>query len=199
MNDRTQALLELTRTMDDATLMQLTNYAQFLLWQRDYSPTLANHAAQAWHISLIDQFKLARISASNDSNGMEVALGVAIADGQPCSSIFAHPPLSGEAIIAYTQALPVDIKSPELCFSIAIRDGAEIASDNLVAFRVRVNGGRLWAQHTNLKRWQSFKVPLPIDPGSVVSIELCTEAIAEHRFTWAAWGEPMIVGMKDKG
>ena len=31
MNDRTQALLELTRTMDDATLMQLTNYAQFLL------------------------------------------------------------------------------------------------------------------------------------------------------------------------
>jgi hypothetical protein len=42
-------------------------------------------------------------------------------------------------------------------------------------------------------------VPLPIDPGSVVSIELCTEAIGEHRFTWAAWGEPMIVGMKDKG
>lgn len=199
MNNRTQALLELARTMDDAALTQLTNYAQFLLWQRDYSPTLATHAAQEWQVSLIDQFKLARISASGNSNGMEVSMGIAMAGDETRPSILAHPPLLGEAIIAYTQTLPVAVKSPQLRFSIAIRDGAQMAANNLVAFRVRVNGWRLWSTHTNVQRWQSFSVPLPIDPGSVVSIELCTEAIGEHRFTWAAWGEPMIVGMKVEG
>lgn len=199
MNKQTQALIELTRSMDEAALAKLTDYARFLLWQRDQVAVPSIPSAQVWQVSLIDQFKQARVSASGNANGMDVSLGIAVAGSESRASILAHPPVLGEAIVSYTQALPLDVTSPHLRFSVAIRDGAQMAADNLVAFRVRMNGWRVWSTHTNVQQWQTFDVPLPIDPGSVISLELCTEAIGEHRFTWAVWGEPVILGLKGEG
>ena len=94
-------------------------------------------------------------------------------------------------------------ESPGTCIPIPRRGGticvqwptgAGIADDNLVAFRVRVNGYRVWSAHTNARRWEEADIALPVEPGGVAAIEFRTEALGDHRYTWAAWAQPRVIG-----
>ena len=81
-----------------------------------------------------------------------------------------------------------------LGLAIGIRDGSEIAENNLVAFGVKMNGLRVWGQQTNERRWIEADIPLDLMAGDMVRFEFTTEALARHEWTWAVWGGPELTG-----
>ncbi len=148
-----------------------------------------------WRADLIDLFPSAIVAASAPgTSGLDAHLGLATAGGVERAAFFAHPPVRGECVITLSLSIPADAGNLRLRFGYGIRDGAEIADDNLVAFRVRANGYRVWSAHTNVRRWEEADIALPVEAGSVVAIEFRTEALGDHRYTWAAWAQPRVIG-----
>ena len=114
--------------------------------------------------------------------------------GEIRPALWAHPPLVGQTVIEYHAPVPQGVSQVQLRLAIGIRDGAEIAPDNLVAFGVKVNGLRVWGQQSNAQTWQEAKIPLDLVSGDVARIEFTTEALGSHQWTWAVWGEPELEG-----
>jgi hypothetical protein len=114
--------------------------------------------------------------------------------GEIRPALWAHPPLVGQTVIEYHAPVPQGVSQLQLRLAIGIRDGAEIAPDNLVAFGVKVNGLRVWGQQSNAQTWQEAKIPLDVVSGDMARIEFTTEALGSHQWTWAVWGEPELEG-----
>ena len=89
--------------------------------------------------------------------------------------------------------IPAGLHDLRLRFSIGIRDGAQ-AEDRLVAFRVRVDGWQMWSRAAWPIRWEPVEVPLPHQAGNILRLTFATDGLGEHKFAWAAWGEPVLVG-----
>lgn len=189
-------LITRLRGLGEEDLARTSAFIDFLAWQRRRAQDAAADAdPRVWRADLIDLFPNAAIAASApDTSGLDAHLGLAIAGGVERAAFFAHPPLRGECVISLRLPIPADTAALRLRFGYGIRDGAGIADDNLVAFRVRVNGYRLWSAHTNARRWEEADIALPVEPGSVAAIEFRTEALGDHRYTWAAWAQPRVVG-----
>ena len=147
-----------------------------------------------WSFSLIENFKQAAIQASDNPAGMDVKMAPAIVGGISQPALWAHPPLAGRAVLEYHIPIPQQISEVRLRLAIGIRDGAEITDENLVAFNVRVNGLRVWGQQTNVQHWQSAAIPLDVESGDVIRLELTTETLGRHEWTWAVWGQPELIG-----
>jgi hypothetical protein len=169
----------------------LTKYIEFLQWQEAQNQAAA---ATDWSFSFIEAFKTATIQASQDEAGMDVKMALATVGGQSQPALWAHPPLAGQAVIEYYVPIPQQVSHLQLRLAIGIRDGAEISEDNLVAFGVRVNGLRVWGQQTNAQTWQAAEIPLNVLAGDVARIEFTTEALGNHQWTWAVWGNPEFSG-----
>ncbi|MBX7213374.1 MAG: hypothetical protein K1X39_05100 [Thermoflexales bacterium] len=171
------------------------HFIDFLAWQRRQRSDGGIADPGLWREDLLDLFSPQSVSASTgDAAGLEAHLGMAIADGVERAALFAHPPVRGECVIALRVAIPAGLRDPRLRVGFGLRDGAGIADDNLVAFRIRVNGYRVWSAHTNARRWEDIDLALPVEAGNMAAIELRTEALGNHRYTWAAWAQPRVLG-----
>lgn len=189
------AVIERLRSLGDDDLALTSDYVDFLRWQRRQMADASVDDPRVWREDLLDLFKDALVAASGtDASGLEARLGMAVAGGVERPALFAHPPVRGECVITLRVGIPATARNPRLRFEYGIRDGAGIAEDNLVAFRVRVNGYRVWSSHTNARRWEEAELSLPVEPGSVAAIEFRTEALGDHRYTWAAWARPRALG-----
>lgn len=190
------SLIARLRGLGEEDLARANDFVAFLAWQRRQSlDASAANDPRMWRTDLIDLFPGAIVAASTaDGTGLDAHLGLAIAGGLERASLFAHPPLRGECIISMQLPIPDGAGAVRLRFGYGIRDGAGIAEDNLVAFRVRVNGYRVWSAHTNARRWEEADIALPVQAGSVAAIEFRTEALGDHRYTWAAWAQPRVIG-----
>jgi hypothetical protein len=102
--------------------------------------------------------------------------------------------LVGQAVIEYHVPAPHQVSHLRLRLAFGIRDGAEIAADNLVAFSVRVNGLRVWGKQSNAQTWQEADIPLTVTSGDILRVEFRTEVLGHHQWTWAVWGAPELVG-----
>jgi hypothetical protein len=170
---------------------KVADYVAFLQWQEAQAQAAT---VQAWSFSFVEAFKEAAIYASQDAAGMDVKLAPAVVGGETRPALWAHPPLVGQAVIEYHVPVLSQVGEVRLRLAIGIRDGAEIAPDNLVAFSVRVNGLRVWGRQSNTQTWQEAEIPLELIAGDMVRVEFATEVLNSHQWTWAVWGEPELRG-----
>ena len=134
------------------------------------------------------------MQATGDPAGMDVKMASASVGGENKPVLWAHPPVSGKAVIEFYVPVPQPVQNLRLRFAVGIRDGSEIAADNLVAFGVKMNGVRMWGTQTNRLSWQHVEIPLNIIPGDIVRFEFTTETLGSHEWTWAVWGSPELTG-----
>ena len=170
---------------------RLAEYVTFLQWCEEQQRA---HELRGWSFSLIEAFKTAGVHSSQDPAGMDVKLAPATVGQESLPALWAHPPVVGQALIEYHIPIPQHIQQVRLKLAYGIRDGAEIAEDTLVAFGVRVNGVRAWGQQTNTQQWQATDIPLDLSSGDITRLELTTETLGSHEWTWAVWGQPELVG-----
>jgi len=130
-----------------------------------------------------------------DQAGMDVKLAPATVGNQSRAALWAHPPLAGQAVVEFHVPVPETIRDIRLHLAIGIRDGADIAADNLVAFSVKLNGLRVWGHQSNAQIWQPFTIALDLVSGDIARVAFCTEALNRHEWTWAVWGEPELTGI----
>jgi hypothetical protein len=100
----------------------------------------------------------------------------------------------GQAIIEYCVPIPQQVNEIQLRLAVGIRDGAQIAEEDLVAFSVRVNGLRVWGTQSAAQSWQAVTIPLTLPVGDIARFEFTTEILGSHRWTWAVWGQPELSG-----
>jgi hypothetical protein len=177
-------------SLSPASQAKLAEFVAFLHWQESQGQP----AAAGWSFSFIEAFKEAAVYATENRGGMDVQMAPASVGGETRPALWAHPPLSGQAVIEYHVPAPSQVTQLRLRLAYGIRDGAEIAPDNLVAFSVRVNGLRVWGQQSNAQSWQEVDLPLAVTGGDMLRLEFRTEVLGSHRWTWAVWGAPELVG-----
>lgn len=190
MNDLS-SLFEQIKQLSGDSQTQLAKYVAFLQWQE---ARLAQPSATRWSFSFIEAFKQASSQATIDPAGMDIKMAPAVVGEQSRPALWAHPPVTGQAVIEYYVPIPAQVSDIRLDLAFGIRDGAQIAEDNLVAFGVKVNGMRVWGQQSNARVWQEVAVPLTLTAGDVVRVEFTTEALSRHEWTWAVWGNPELTG-----
>jgi len=153
----------------------------------------ADATSNRWSFDFIEHFGEAKVSAQRDKNGMEVQVGEATCDQVTRPALWEHPPLTGAAIISYAVPIPPHLRALKLKFFIGIRDGSQLPNDRYVAFRVIVNGWKLWSAVKNSRGWDEYTVAMPELASDVARIEFQTDGLGDHRWNWAVWGEPKLI------
>ncbi len=190
MTDLTE-LIEQIKQLAPDNQAKLADYVAFLHWLE----TQAEAASiKNWSFNFIEAFKEAAVYATQKAGGMDVKMAPAVVGGESRPALWAHPPLAGQAVIEYHVPVPQGVKQLRLRLAFGIRDGAEIAEDNLVAFTVKLNGLRVWGQQSNTQSWQEVTIPLDLPAGDIARLAFTTEALNQHQWTWAVWGEPELSG-----
>ncbi len=156
--------------------------------------THAGGDAAAWCFDFLENFSEATVAASRDPAGMEVQVGDATCAGTTLHALWEHPPVTGSCIVGFLVPVPTGLRSVKLKFSIGIRDGAELPADRFVAFRVLVNGWKLWSTVKNSHAWEEHIVQMPQLGSDVVRIEFVTDGLGHHEWDWAVWGLPRLEG-----
>lgn len=173
--------------LNDAQLECVRAYAESLLHDGEAS-------AQRWSFDFIEQFAQAKISAQRERAGMEVQVADAACGGVTKRALWEHPPLSGAALVSYAVPIPPHLRALKLRFFTGIRDGSELPHDRYVAFRVMVNGWKLWSAVKNSRVWEEHVVAMPESSSDVLRVEFQTDGLGDHRWNWAVWGEPKLIG-----
>ena len=175
------------------------DYIAFLQWRANQSRGgIGEEQARAWRLVLLEHLGEAAIGATRDPAGMEVKGAEATVGGETRPALWQHPPVNGESTIEFHIPVPAGLKDLHLRFAIGIRDGAN-AFDRLVAFRVRVDGWQVWSQAAWPTAWRAFQVALPFHAGDMLRIAFVTDGLGDHKWAWAVWGEPELVGLEDGG
>jgi hypothetical protein len=170
----------------------LAGYVKFLRWQDEQKQRAE---LPDWSFSFIEAFHEATVHASLKPGGMDVKLAPATVGGESQPALWAHPPVAGQTIIEYYVPIPKQVRHIHLRLAVGIRDGAQISENNLVAFGVKMNGLRVWGLQFNDTSWHTLKLPLTVAVGDIVRFEFTTEALGSHKWTWAVWGNPELIGM----
>ncbi|MCB0211174.1 MAG: hypothetical protein KDJ52_17680 [Anaerolineae bacterium] len=184
-------LFEQIQQLSEASRAKLADYVTFLQWQEARK---AQKGARSWSFSFVESFKQAAVQATVDKAGMDIKMALATVGGESRPALWAHPPLIGQAVLEYYVPIPKHIRHVHLRTGFGIRDGAQIAEDNLVAFGVKVNGMRVWGQQSHARIWQEVTIPLTLVAGDIMRFEFTTEALGSHEWTWAVWGNPELEG-----
>ncbi len=184
-------LIEKIEQLSPENQAQLAKYVEFLAWQEAQQKLVDT---PGWSFSFIEAFKEAAVSATENSGGLDVQMAPATVGGTNRPALWAHPPVSGKAVIEYYVPVPQQVTDVHLNLAIGIRDGAQVSENNLVAFGVRINGIRAWGKQSNEQSWQSYSIPLNITAGDMIRFEFTTEALGNHQWTWAVWGNPELTG-----
>ena len=142
--------------------------------------------ASAWAFDFIENFGEASHA------GMEIKVADATCAGITRRSLWEHPPMSGSASVGYLVPIPSSVHQVKMKFSIGIRDGAELPPDRYVAFRVLVNGWKLWSEVKSSREWQTHEIKMPQLSSDLARIEFVTDGLGDNRWNWAVWGEPRL-------
>lgn len=185
MNEREQ-LNELLPRLDEAQITRVRAFAQALLKTNQRTD-------EGWTFDFVEEFNQAKVSAQRDRAGMEVKAENAVCAGVIKPAVWEHPPLSGAAILSYAVPIPPHLRALKLKFYVGIRDGSQLPPDRYIAFRVVVNGWKLWSAVKNSRGWDEYTVTMPELASDVARIEFQTDGLGDHRWNWAVWGEPRLV------
>ncbi len=154
----------------------------------------ANTRGGEWHFDFIANFRDASVAATRDPAGMEVKVAEATCAGVTRPALWEHPPVSGSVSVSYLVPIPPGLRDVKLTFAVGIRDGAELPRDRLIAFRVIVNGWKLWSTVKNAHTWEEHAVEMPQLESNLARIEFVTDGLGDNRWNWAVWGEPRLEG-----
>jgi hypothetical protein len=172
------------------------DYIAFLQWREVQARQDPGETpTRTWHLSFLEHLSEAAIRATRDPGGMEVKGAEATVGGEAKPALWQHPPVNGESVVEFHVPIPAGMKNLHLRFAIGIRDGAS-AADRLVAFRVRIDGWQVWSQAAWPTTWRSFEVGLPLHAGDVLRIAFATDGLGDHKWAWAVWGEPELIGLE---
>lgn len=144
--------------------------------------------ALAWSFDFLTNFD------ETTRTGMEIKVAEAICAGVARSALWEHPPVTGSASVGYLVPVPNGLRQIKLRFAIGIRDGAELPADRYVAFRIIVNGWKLWSTVKNSHAWEEHEIKMPQLSSDVARIEFITDGLGNNRWNWAVWGEPRLEG-----
>jgi hypothetical protein len=177
-----------------ADLAQVRDYVAFLRWRSEAaSQGIAETTMRPWRFSLLEAFGGAGVRANRDPAGMEVKIAEAIVGGDRRPALWQHPPVDGESLIEFHVPVPTGLNNLRLRTAMGIRAGAQ-AGDRLVAFRVRVDGRQVWSRAAWPAAWKPVEIALPFHAGDVLRLALVTDALGDHQWAWAVWGEPELAG-----
>lgn len=187
--------------LNEQSLTQLSQYISYLKWQEEMWHSLLDDEiatdpdqALLWQYDFVEAFPAARKVATRTPEMLEIKTGIASCGMVQQMALWEHPPVTGSAVCEYTVAVPPDLNAVKLRFAVGIRDGALMEGDNMCAFRVFVNGVRLWSITKQTNAWERYMLDLPSLSGQDMVIQFMTDGLGDNRWNWAVWGEPLLLG-----
>ena len=194
--DTQDELQQVLADLSPADRERVREYVAFLRWRAQRNAAEAEETGRVecpWRFNFLEHFSEAEVRASRGAGGMEVKIAETAVGNESRPALWMHPPLAGEATVEYHVPVPAGLRDLRLRFAIGVREGAR-AADQLVAFRVRVDGWQVWSRAAWPATWQPFEIALPFQAGNVLRLTFATDALGSHQFAWAVWGEPELVG-----
>ncbi len=195
------AILRRIRDLSEQSLTQLSQYISYLKWQEELWHSLLDQEEEsssewrlAWQYDFLEHFPEATLEATRTPDLMEVKVGPATCGMVQQNALWQHPPVVGSGVCEYQLQVPPHIERLRLRFAVGIRDGALMEDDNLCAFRVHVNGVRVWSTTKQSNEWERFTVDLPNLAGQEAVVQFMTDGLGDARWNWAVWGEPQLLG-----
>ena len=192
------AIIRRLYDLSEESLTQLSTYIAFLKWQEEQWRSIVGDEERpdlevVWQYDFIEHFDDASKAGTVTEQGMEIKVGPAQCGMVQKMALWQHPPLKGEAVVEYQPTIPPDVDVLQLRFAIGVRDGAILSEDNPVGFRIRLNGRRIWSRVKHTNTWEYFIVDLPTLAGTTPTIQFITDALGNHHWKWAVWGEPQLL------
>jgi hypothetical protein len=200
------AVIRRISDLSEQSLLQLSQYISYLKWQEELWHSLLDDAEMdedadqrlIWQYDFLEAFPKARQAATRRPDLMEIKVGPATCGMVQQNALWQHPPVAGSAVVEYQIHVPGDIDRLRMQFGVGIRDGALMEGDNLCAFRIFVNGMRLWSTTKQSTQWERYLIDLPMVAGQDVVIQLATDALGDARWNWAVWAEPQLLGYRNE-
>jgi hypothetical protein len=213
--DLYESIVRRIADLSEESLQQLSQTIAFLKWQEEQwrewddddlrfdlgedeedFQALPVGRRSRWVYDLIEQFEQATVTATQSAQGMEVRVAAASCEREQRLSIWQHPPTAGASVVQYQLDVPADVARLRFRAKAGIRNGSLIAEspDNYVAFRLYVNGVRLWSAAKNSTTWDDVSVDLPTLAGQPITLQLVTDGLGDARWNWAVWGTPLLIG-----
>ena len=195
------AVIRRIRDLNEQSLLQLSQYVGYLKWQEELWQSLMEEEVAdddefvlVWTCDLLEAFPESRHSATRTSDLMEVRLDTASCGLVQRPALWQHPPVEGSAVVEYELRIPAEVERLRLQFAVGIRDGAQMQDDNFCAFRVLLNGVRVWSDTKQTCSWERFVTDLPNQSGQPAVLQLMTDGLGNSRWNWAVWAEPQLLG-----
>jgi hypothetical protein len=195
------ALARRIADLNDQSLSQLSQFISYLKWQEElWNSLLEEEVAPKpdqrliWQFDFLEGFPAARLAGTRTTKGMEIKVDLASCSMVQQISLWQHPPVIGSAVCEYTLHIPPQVDNLRMRFGVGIRDGAIMEGDNWCAFRVYVNGVRIWSTTKQTNKWERVLLDLPSLAGQDVVIQFMTDGLGETRWNWAVWAEPLLLG-----
>jgi hypothetical protein len=179
-------------SLSPESLEELALFVEYLKWKE--GPSRMQASGQPWAFDFVEHFRRAIVTADHDPAGMEVQVGEASCDGDSRMALWQHPPVRGSSIVEYQVPVPADVRNLCLYLATGIRDGSHLAEGNVVAFRIFVNGWKIWSDTQHARKWKQHEIAMPALAGDVARIQFVTDGLGNHQWAWAAWGQPRLVG-----
>ena len=195
------AVIRRIRDLNEQSLLQLSQYVGYLKWQEELWQSLMeeedtgeNGFSLVWKYDLLEAFPQSRHSATRTPDLMEVQVDTASCGMVQQPALWQHPPVEGSAVVEYDVRVPAEVERLRLQFAVGIRDGAQMEDDNFCAFRVLLNGVRVWSNTKQSCNWERFVTDLPNQAGQPAVLQLMTDGLGNSRWNWAVWAEPQLLG-----
>ncbi len=174
------------------SLVELAAFVEYLQWKQAPGPDEA--MGRPWTYDFIEHFGHASVSADRNRAGMDVQIGEAASGGDQRMALWQHPPVDGSSIVEFQVPIPAEVLDLHLEVSTGIRDGSQLAEGNIVAFRVFVNDWKIWSDTQHARQWNHRRIIMPALPGDIARVRFETDGLGNHRWAWAAWAQPRLVG-----
>lgn len=195
------AILRRISDLNDQSLTQLSQYISYLKWQEELWNSLLDEEtlpgpgqALLWQFDFLEAFPAARKAATRTAKLMEIKVAMASCGMVQQLALWQHPPVLGSAVCEYTVTVPREVDALRMRFGVGIRDGALMEGDNWCAFRIYVNGMRIWSTTKQSNEWERYLIDLPSLSGQEVVIQFLTDGLGNPSWNWAVWGEPILLG-----
>lgn len=199
------AVIRRIRDLNEQSLVQLSNYVGYLKWQEELWQSLLQEDSAdddgftlVWKYDLLEAFPESRHSATRAPDLMEVRGDTASCGRVQQPALWQHPPVEGSAVVEYDLRIPPEVERLRMQFAIGIRDGAQMEEDNLCAFRLLLNGVRVWSTTKQSCSWERFVIDLPNRAGQSAVLQLMTDGLGNSRWNWAVWAESLLLGYAAK-
>ena len=197
------AIVRRISDLNEQSLTQLSQYISYLKWQEELWHSLLDDDGNeddedlpplVWQYDFVENFAAARQAATRTTDLMEIKVGPATCGMVQQNALWQHPPVIGSGVCEYEMTVPAEVERLHLRFGVGLRDGALMEGDNLCAFRIIVNGTRVWSTTKQSNSWERFQIDLPTLAGQKMLIQFMTDGLGDARWNWAVWAEPQLLG-----